>query len=100
MAWTVKFQPAKVERQAVKLSLRARKRLRDLIGDLALLGPELKGWPHYSQLKRQKGQGMAERRYHCHLSGGKDCVVACWRVQNKTIVIEVYYVGSHQKAPY
>lgn len=100
MVWIVKFQPAKIERQAAKLSLKARKRLRDLIGDLALLGPERKGWSHYSQLKGQKGQAKSERRYHCHLTDGKDCIVACWRVQNHTIIIEVYYVGSHQKAPY
>jgi hypothetical protein len=35
--------------------------------------------------------------YHCHLSYR---YVACWTWRKKEIVIEVYYVGSRENAPY
>ena len=35
--------------------------------------------------------------YHCHLNYR---YVACWTHRQGEIVIEVYYVGSREKAPY
>jgi hypothetical protein len=38
---------------------------------------------------------------HCHLRKGRPTYVACWRIiDKKTKQIEVYYVGSHEGAPY
>ena len=57
--------------------------------DLEVSGPVQPSWPNYSQL----GDGS----YHCHLDYHH---VACWRNENGTITIEVYYVGSREGAPY
>ena len=57
--------------------------------DLEVNGPVQPSWPNYSQL----GDGA----YHCHLDYHH---VACWRCENGTITIEVYYVGSREEAPY
>ncbi|MBT3312705.1 MAG: hypothetical protein HN379_12010 [Desulfobacteraceae bacterium] len=52
-------------------------------------GPVQSGWPNYSKLGKNE--------YHCHLSRSW---IACWRHEKNTIIIEVYYVGSREKAPY
>jgi hypothetical protein len=61
----------------------------DLARDLASSGPVQPGWPNYSKLGRDK--------YHCHLSHKW---VACWTWEKGSIVIEVYYAGSRENAPY
>lgn len=64
-----------------------------LVIDLQESGPYLTTWPHYGSLK--------DNHFHCHLRKGKPTYVACWEVINKkTKKIEVYYVGSHEGAPY
>jgi mRNA-degrading endonuclease RelE of RelBE toxin-antitoxin system len=40
---------------------------------------------------------LGENNYHCHLTYH---YVACWRHDNNTIFIEVYYVGTRENAPY
>ncbi len=50
-------------------------------------------WTNYGKLR---GDG---NRYHCHLTGNH-AWVACWRQEKDVLFIEVYYAGSHQKAPY
>lgn len=100
MAWKVVYQPKKVGKQALRLPKPAHAKLIRLIGELAVLGPERADWKNFGRLRRQPGQRSDEVRYHCHLSSGKQCAVACWKVYNNTITIEVYYVGSHQNAPY
>lgn len=57
--------------------------------DLEVNGPVQLSWSNYSQL----GDG----NYHCHLTYH---YVACWRCEDETITIEVYYVGSREGAPY
>jgi hypothetical protein len=61
----------------------------ELVVDLASRGPVLSDWPNYSKL--------GNVTYHCHLSRRW---VACWRHENRTIEIEVYYAGSRENAPY
>jgi mRNA-degrading endonuclease RelE of RelBE toxin-antitoxin system len=60
-----------------------------LIADLQADGPVQRSWQNFSPL------GM--NRYYCHLNYR---YVACWTCRNNEIVIEVYYVGSREKAPY
>jgi hypothetical protein len=60
-----------------------------LVEDLRDKGPLRHDWPNYSKL--------TERKYHCHLAHKW---VACWEWEKETLVIEVYYVGSREKAPY
>jgi len=60
-----------------------------LVDDLENNGPEQPTWKNYSKL--------GENNYHCHLNYR---YVACWTAEKETITIEVYYVGSREKAPY
>ena len=95
MKWTV-FQSNNFEKQAKKLNQKIFAILRLLVEDLEQKGPDLKDWPNYGKLKGKKGD-----KRHCHLQKGKPTYVCCWEVIDKTQkVIEVYYVGTHEKAPY
>ena len=60
-----------------------------LIADLQADGPIQKSWQNFSQLGKD--------RNHCHLTYN---YVACWTCRKGEIEIEVYYVGSREKAPY
>ncbi|MDD2238242.1 MAG: hypothetical protein PHP44_09575 [Kiritimatiellae bacterium] len=79
----------KAEKNLSKLSLEVRQLFFLLAQDLRETGPEQPGWKNYSKL----GKG----KYHCHLNYHH---VACWTYEKETIIIEVYYVGSREKAPY
>lgn len=46
-------------------------------------------WHNFSPLGKDK--------YHCHLNYR---YVACWTYKQGEIIIEVYYVGTREKAPY
>jgi mRNA-degrading endonuclease RelE of RelBE toxin-antitoxin system len=72
-----------------KLPNNVRKLLFLLIEDLKADGPIQKSWHNFSPLSKDK--------YHCHLNYR---YVACWNYLQGEIEIEVYYVGSREKAPY
>ena len=55
-------------------------------------GPEKPTWSNYGKL--------GTVTYHCHLKKGRPTYVACWTADKKNKVIEVYYAGTHEKAPY
>lgn len=89
MAWQVAFT-AKAAKQAKRMPQREQGILVRLIRDLQLSGPVQPGWKNYSKL----GKG----EYHCHLSYKW---VACWQVKdNEVELIEIYYAGSRENAPY
>lgn len=67
-----------------------------LFKELAAFGPAVYR-PNYGKLRNQ-GKGIDRR--HCHLRKGKPTWVACWEVESENYIIEVYYVGTHEKAPY
>ncbi len=77
------------EKQIRKLRLNEKKKLVQLLDDLREFGLERKEWKNYSKL--------GNNEYHCHLSYHW---VACWRKREKILIIEVYYVGSRENAPY
>jgi mRNA-degrading endonuclease RelE of RelBE toxin-antitoxin system len=79
----------KVARGLTKLPAHVQKLFFLLVADLQADGPIQKTWQNFSSLGGD--------RYHCHLS---DRYVACWTCRKNEIVIEVYYVGSREKAPY
>jgi mRNA-degrading endonuclease RelE of RelBE toxin-antitoxin system len=79
----------RVEKQIRKLRLIEKKKFVQLLDDLREFGPERKEWKNYSKL--------SDNEYHCHLSYNW---VACWRRRKELLVIEVYYVGSRENAPY
>ena len=79
----------KVARGLTKLPLDVQKLFFLLVMDLQADGPVQKTWHNFSSLGGD--------HYHCHLNYG---YVACWTHRKNEIVIEVYYVGSREKAPY
>ena len=79
----------KLARGLMKLPKDVQKILFLLIEDLITDGPVQKSWRNFSPLGKE--------RYHCHLTYRH---VACWTCRKGKIEIEVYYVGSREKAPY
>ena len=79
----------KAEKGIRKMPVNVQKRMAFLIDDLKESGPVANSWPNYSKLSKIQ--------YHCHLSRRW---VACWRMEDGTIEIEVYYAGSRENAPY
>jgi mRNA-degrading endonuclease RelE of RelBE toxin-antitoxin system len=79
----------KIERGLGKLPSDVKKLFFLLVADLQVEGPIQKSWQNFSPL--------GDDRYHCHLNYR---YVACWTCRKNEIAIEVYYVGSREKAPY
>jgi mRNA-degrading endonuclease RelE of RelBE toxin-antitoxin system len=88
MTYKVKIKK-KVDRRLKKLPVNIQKLLFLLIEDLIVDGPIQKSWNNFSPLGGDN--------YHCHLNYR---YVACWTHRQGEIEIEVYYVGSREKAPY
>lgn len=66
-----------------------------LVKEIGERGPVRGNWPHYQHLFQSR------RTHHCHLTGKRPLYVACWRQPDHLQrYIEVYYVGSHEHAPY
>jgi len=87
--WTLSFSN-KAAKQLQKLPTREKEIFGALLRDLASQGPVQAGWPNYSKL----GKDL----YHCHLSYKW---VACWELKDKELrLIEIYYAGSRENAPY
>jgi len=79
----------KIEKKLIKLPKDVQKKFNLLTKDLRDIGPVLPHWPNYSKLEGDT--------FHCHLGYSW---AACWRNEKGSIIIEVYYVGSREKAPY
>ena len=77
------------EKSARKMPVAEQMRLKTLVKSLEATGPEQPSFMNYSKLGKDD--------YHCHLSRKW---VACWRSENGTLTIEVYYAGSRESAPY
>ncbi len=96
--WKVTFSSA-AGKQARKLPDSVRAQLVTLLWDLECHGPIQQDWSHYSKLK--KGPRVPENSHHCHIKSGRPTYVVCWQVTDKTIrIIEVFYAGTHENAPY
>lgn len=89
--WTVALvgQAKKAPRNLSPIVLRS---LATLLEELKKLGAQRHEWPHFGKL--------GPDTYHCHLKSGRPTYVACWKVFKKAKLIEVYYAGTHEKAPY
>jgi mRNA-degrading endonuclease RelE of RelBE toxin-antitoxin system len=90
-----------------QLALKQKKRLPEkikmvflrLIGDLETKGPIQKTWAHFSSLGKDKR--IPPNSYHCHIKSGHPTYVVCWQVVDKKIqIMEIFYVGTHENAPY
>jgi len=86
--YTVRIKK-KVSKDLKKLPAQIQQKFAALVGDLQMQGPMPKGWQNLSKL--------TGNNYHCHLTRS---YVACWSYENGSFVIEVYYVGSREGAPY
>ena len=90
--WQVGFTK-KAAKQVRKLPQGVQKVLRTLVFDMELNGPVRGNWKNYSKL--------SPGTHHCHLKSGKPTYVVCWTMISKEIrILEIYYVGTHEKAPY
>lgn len=95
MSWTLVFSK-RANKQKDKLPARIRVRLDALTMAIEVAGPAQPSMPHFGKLK-----GMEGEVYHCHLNKGRPTYVAVWQVKNRTVeLVEVTYVGTHEKAPY
>jgi len=89
VSYSVRFKNGKVVEMARKMPQLEQKKLVNLIDDLTETGPIQTGWRNFSSLGGNK--------YHCHLSYKW---VACWEYYEEETLIEVYYAGSRENAPY
>jgi mRNA-degrading endonuclease RelE of RelBE toxin-antitoxin system len=96
MAWNIRIH-RKAAKQMKKLPIDIRSALLLLMRDLEGNGPRPQGnWKNYSKLKTSSGD-----KRHCHVSSGRPTYVCCWEVVDKKLrILEVYYAGTHEKAPY
>ena len=81
--------PKKVLKELKRLPEAIQDKFLALVEDLKAKGPVQAEWKNFSKL--------GENKYHCHLSYSW---VACWRNEKGTLIIEVYYAGSRENAPY
>jgi len=92
MPWDVRFT-AKARKNFQKLPKKVKVTFQLLLSEMEICGPNANEWPNYGKL--------SEDCYHCHLKKGNPTYVAVWRVTSKKEkIIEVIYVGTHEKANY
>ena len=72
-----------------KMPISIQDKMATLLLNLKEKGPIRTEWPNFSKL----GKDL----YHCHLARKW---VACWHYEDNSIIIEVYYAGSRENAPY
>lgn len=94
MSWRVIFSH-RTERQLTKMPDNIVSAMQLLVHEIELCGPLRNNWRNFGKLRGGKN------RYHCHLKSGRPTYVVCWEVKDKEIkIVEVYYVGTHENAPY
>jgi mRNA-degrading endonuclease RelE of RelBE toxin-antitoxin system len=93
MNWEVRIK-SNLYSKIKKLPKNVQERYELLVQDLMFSGPHV-NWPNFSKLKGKKNI------YHCHIKKGKPTYVMVWEVKDKIIkLMEVTYVGTHEKASY
>ena len=94
VSWKVEFSK-KAAKQKKKLPEHVQEIIAALVIDIEAGGPIRGDWANYSKLS-------SPGTHHCHLNKrGRPTFVACWSAKDKKIqIVEVYYVGSREKAPY
>lgn len=94
MTWTV-LVTGKAKKQVDRLPEKVRGALHMLTLEIQASGPVRGNWYHYGKLQGMPGY------HHCHLNKGKPRYVAVWKEAGDGIqLVEVRYVGTHEKAPY
>jgi hypothetical protein len=83
----------KAEKQKEKLPALVQAALLFLVHEIIRNGPVRGDWPNYGKL--------GPKRHHCHIRKGKPTYVAVWEeIAGEVRLVEVSYVGTHEKAPY
>lgn len=92
MNWTVVVKKG-VSKSLPKLPRAVQNSLIALIREIEAEGPVRGNWPNYGKLLNDL--------HHCHLKKGKPTYVAVWEVKDQQVrLVEIRYVGTHEKAPY
>jgi mRNA-degrading endonuclease RelE of RelBE toxin-antitoxin system len=92
MTWTVSFT-RKASKQVDNIPKQVRSILTALVHEIGKKGPVRGDWPNYGKLAHEK--------HHCHLKKGRPTYVAVWEESDRGIrLVEITYVGTHEKAPY
>ncbi len=92
MTWIVKLS-RKAEKQKEKLPEQVKGALLFLLHEIARNGPVRGDWPNYGKL--------ASKHHHCHIRKGRPTYVAVWEeISGEIRLVEITYVGTHEKAPY
>ena len=92
MPWTVTLH-REVAKVVQTLPQAVQDLLRLLLHELEGQGPVRGNWPNYGKLSRT--------HHHCHLKKGRPTYVAVWEERDRRQrLVEVTYVGTHEKAPY
>ncbi len=92
MAWAVKIL-RKADKQKDKLPEKVKSALLFLMHEISRNGPVRGDWPNYGKL--------SPGRHHCHIKKGKPTYVVVWEeIDGEIRVVEIIYVGTHEKAPY
>lgn len=92
MTWIVKLSK-KADKQKEKLPAKVKSALLFLIHEITRNGPVRGDWLNYGKLSLGK--------HHCHIKKGQPTYVAVWEeVNGEFRLVEITYVGTHEKAPY
>lgn len=92
MTWIVKLS-RKAEKQKEKLPEQVKGALLFLLHEIARNGPVRGDWPNYGKL--------GPKQHHCHIRKGRPTYVAVWEeISGEIRLVEITYVGTHEKAPY
>jgi hypothetical protein len=92
MSWIVKLS-RRAEKQKEKLPEQVKGALLFLLHEIVRNGPVRGDWPNYGKL--------GPKQHHCHIRKGKPTYVAVWEEMSGEIrLVEITYVGTHEKAPY
>ncbi len=92
MQWIVKLT-RKADKQKERLPERVKEALLFLLHEISRCGPVRGDWMNYGKL--------SPGRHHCHLKKGQPTYVAVWEeIGGEIRLVEITYVGTHEKAPY
>lgn len=89
--WIVRVH-RKVQKSYNTLPKTVQQQVAALLLEIRFRGPIRGNWKNYSKLGKNK--------HHCHIKSGHPTFVCCWQTTSEEKVIEVYYVGTHENAPY
>jgi hypothetical protein len=95
--WTVTYS-TQAEKQFKAMPEKIREKMTVLAKEISVSGPIRRNWHNFGGLK---GKGLPDDAYHCHLKKGNPTYVSCWYIVNKKLKnVKVFYVGTHENAPY